>query len=105
MILTSQAARSSWATCSPDHLRPDEEAPAHRAGARRRCAKYDEHTVGAFLDQYVLRHGVGLDGVEGLLLERAADASGGNVASTARLLGMTRPQFCLTQACHGREGG
>ncbi|MBS0442010.1 MAG: sigma 54-interacting transcriptional regulator, partial [Proteobacteria bacterium] len=65
---------------------------------------HDEHTVGAFLD-HVLRHGVGLDGVEGLLLDAALARSGGNVASAARLLGMTRPQFAYRLKRHGREGG
>ena len=64
---------------------------------------HDEHTVGAFLD-HVLRHGVGLDGVEGLLLDAALTRSGGNVASAARLLGMTRPQFAYRLKRHGRSG-
>ena len=41
----------------------------------------------------MLANGVGVDGVESLLLQAALARADGNVASAARMLGMTRPQF------------
>ncbi len=61
-----------------------------RDGSLRRCD--DDPNVGAFLD-HVLANGVGVDGVENLLLQAALARADGNVASAARMLGMTRPQF------------
>jgi transcriptional regulator with GAF, ATPase, and Fis domain len=51
-----------------------------------------ESTVDAFLD-HVLSSGIRLDKVERLLLEAAVERTGGNYASAARMLGMTRPQL------------
>ena len=61
-----------------------------RDGSLRRCG--DDPNVGAFLD-HVLADGLGVDGVESLLLQAALARADGNVASAARMLGMTRPQF------------
>ena len=51
-----------------------------------------ESTVDALLD-HVLKSGIGLDRVERLLLQAAVERAGGNYASAARMLGMTRPQL------------
>ena len=63
----------------------------------------DDHVVGAFLD-FVLDRGVGLDGVEQILLKAAIERADGNVASAARLLGITRPQFAYRLKRHDRSG-
>jgi len=75
-------------------------AALSRDGSVRRD---DDQVVGAFLD-YVLDRSVGLDGVEQVLLKAAIERTEGNVASAARLLGMTRPQFAYRLKRHDRGG-